>query len=96
MIYFDNAATTFPKPLAVKQAAFVAVNKYGGNPGRGGHKISMAVAEQVFNTRKSIGDFFGAQPENVVFTQNCTYALNLAIKGIMQDGGHIIISYNFV
>jgi len=92
MIYFDNAATTFPKPLQVKDAAISAITKYGGNPGRSGHKMSLRAAEQVYNTRDLVADFFGAKTENVVFTLNCTHALNLAIKGIMQDGGHIITS----
>lgn len=92
MIYFDNAATTFPKPPSVQRAVNKAVLIYGGNPGRSGHRYSLRVAEEVFKTRAQCAEFFGANIENVVFTQNCTYALNLAIKGIMADGGHIIIS----
>ena len=64
MIYFDNAATTFPKPPPVKNAALNAINIYGGNPGRGGHKISMRVAEKVFNSRETVANFFGAETEN--------------------------------
>lgn len=92
MIYFDNAATTFPKPSVVKDAALNAITVFGGNPGRSGHKYSMRVAQQVYTTREIISDFFDAKPENVIFTSNCTHALNIAIQGIMQDGGHIIIS----
>ena len=92
MIYFDNAATTFPKPLNVKNSVMTAVIKYGGNPGRSGHKISLKVAEEVYKSRNIVAEFFHAKTENVVFTLNCTHALNLAIKGIMQDGGHIIMS----
>ena len=92
MIYFDNAATTFPKPVQIKQAAMNAITIFGGNPGRSGHKISMRVAEQIYNVRNLTADFFGAKTENVIFTLNCTHSLNLAIKGIMQDGGHIITS----
>ena len=52
----------------------------------------MGVAQQIYNVRKSIGDMFETDTENVAFTPNCTFALNMAIKGIMQYGGHIIIS----
>ncbi len=80
MINFDNAATTFPKPRAVEEAASSFFSKYGGNPGRGGHDISMRTAEQVYAVRSALADFFGAEPENTVFTLNCTHALNLAIQ----------------
>ncbi len=91
-VNFDNAATTFPKPLNVRRALYRAISEYGGNAGRGGHRLTLAVSEKVFDTRQTVADFFGASPENVVFTLNCTHALNLAIQGIMSDGGHIIIS----
>lgn len=91
-INFDNAATTFPKPLSVAQSLCDAIRKNGGNAGRGGHRLTMQTTEKVFDTRNAVADFFGAQAENTVFTLNCTHSLNLAIQGIMQDGGHIIIS----
>ena len=92
MIYMDNAATTYPKPAMVLNAAAKAMRKYGGNPGRSGHKISEATSIEVFNAREKVATLFGAQVENCVFTLNCTHALNLAIKGIMKNGGHIITS----
>lgn len=92
MIYFDNAATTFPKPDCIKKAAILAISKYGGNPGRSGHKYSIKAAEKVYEVRQLAADFFGANPENVVFTLNCTHSLNLAIKGILKKGDHVIIS----
>ena len=92
MIYFDNAATTFPKPPAVVQAANDALRFYGGNPGRSGHRMSMAVSEKVYDVRRKAGAFFGAEPENVIFTLNCTHALNIALQGVMAEGGHIIAS----
>ena len=92
MIYFDNSATTFPKPNAVLTKACYAVRYLGGNPGRSGHKMSVRVADEVYKVRENIADFFNAKPENVVFTLNCTHAINFAMKGIMQGGGHIIIS----
>lgn len=91
-VNFDNAATTFPKPASVKRALSDAVSRYGGNAGRGGHRLTLATSEKVFDTRQSAADFFGTVPENVVFTLNCTHALNFAIQGIMKSGGHIIIS----
>lgn len=93
MIYFDNAATTFPKPLVVKNAVDTALTRYGANPGRGGHDLSVETAKQVFEVRSKIAGFFGAKDvEDVVFTQNCTYALNTVIKGLLRFGDHVIIS----
>ncbi len=91
-VYFDNAATGFPKPPSVKSAVLLALDEYGGNPGRGGHSYSLKVAEKVYSARCTAAEFFGADPENVVFTQNCTHALNLAIKGIVCNGDRIVIS----
>lgn len=93
MIYFDNAATTFPKPNAVIREMTRCMAEYGGNPGRSGHRLSLAASEAVFRVREDIADFFGiTKAENVVFTQNCTGALNLAIGGIAKRGGHFLIS----
>ena len=92
MINFDNLATSFPKPPEVKKAVMRALEVYGGNPGRGGHKLSIDTAEQIFSVRQAAAEMFGAETENTVFTANCTMALNMAIKGIMEYGGHIIIS----
>lgn len=92
MINFDNSATSFPKPPAVRNAVLTAMLRYGGNPGRSGHKLSIETAEAIYAARSEAAAFFGAAPENVVFTSNCTHALNLAIKGIVKKGGHIIIS----
>lgn len=92
IINFDNSATTFPKPQSVKRAVTLAVAKYGGNPGRSGHRLSLETAAQIYKVRSQAAEMFGAQTENVAFTPNCTFALNMAIKGIAQYGGHIIIS----
>ena len=93
MIYFDNAATTFPKPPAVIHEMFRCMKEYGGNPGRSGHRLSLAAAEAVFDTRTLIAEFFGIRKaENVIFTSNCTGALNLAIGGIARKGDHFLIS----
>lgn len=92
IINFDNSATTFPKPENVRYTALQAIEKFGGNAGRGGHRLSMLTSEAVYSARESVAEFFGAEPENTVFTLNCTYALNMAVQGIMQNGGHMIIS----
>ncbi len=93
MIYLDNAATTFPKPSNVKKEMIRCMTEYGGNPGRSGHPLSLAASEAVYRVRESLADFFGIQKaENIVFTQNCTAALNLAIRGIAKKGDHFLIS----
>ena len=92
IINFDNSAGSFPKPPAVKEAVDSAFTRYGGNPGRGGHRLSVETAEKVYAVRQKAAEFFGAETENTVFTANCTEALNMAVKGVMQYGGHMIIS----
>lgn len=93
MIYFDNAATTYPKPGQVKSAVIDAMENYGANPGRSGHKMSLDTAIKVFEAREAAADFFGAENvEDVVFTSNCTHALNFALKGVIRQGDHVIIS----
>lgn len=90
MIYFDNAATSFVKPQIVKNAIATALNKYTANPGRSGHNLSNAVAELVFDTREKLKEFFNAPNHQVVFTKNCTEALNLAIFGVLNEGDHVV------
>lgn len=92
MVYFDNAATTFPKPPQVISSLKKAVAEYGGNPGRAGHFFSMKSSEAVYNAREKCAEFFGAEVENTIFTLNCTHALNIAIKGTASPGAHYIIS----
>ena len=92
MVNFDNSAGSFPKPARVRLAVNDAIRRFGGNPGRGGHKLSMASGEQVYRVRKKAAQLFAAQPENIAFVPNCTFGLNMAIKGLMKYGGHIIIS----
>ena len=81
-VYFDNAATTWPKPQSVIRAVTETMLGYGGNPGRGSHHLAQKSAELLYDCRAAAADFFGASPENVVFTMNATHALNLAIKGL--------------
>lgn len=90
-VNFDNAATTFPKPPEVRLAVEKAIVRYGSS-GRGSHPIALRGSELIYSARETIGNFFGAEPENVVLTANCTHALNIAIQGIAKQGGHVIIS----
>jgi cysteine desulfurase family protein len=92
LVNFDNAATTYPKPKEVRLAVNNAVEMLGGNAGRAGHQLAARTSAAVFSSRETIAEFFGTEAENVVFTLNCTAALNMAVKGIMHDGGHLIIS----
>lgn len=92
MIYLDNSATTNPKPRAVIGRANTAMIKNSFNSGRGGYKQSVDTAGEIYNTRESLSDFFGFEPQNICFTPNCTYALNMAIKGSVKKGDHVIIS----
>ena len=92
MIYFDNAATTLQKPSAVYQAVQDAMRTCA-NPGRGGHKPSLEAAQVVFDCREAVAEFLGLdEPERVVFTQNATHALNIAIKNVLYAGGHAVVS----
>ncbi len=92
MVYFDNAATTYPKPLSVIKAAEQALYDYGANPGRSGHKLSVNTSRMVYAAREKCAGFFDAEVENTAFTLNCTHALNFAIKGVARAMGkcHII------
>ncbi len=93
MIYLDNAATSGNKPKAVTDAVVKALTEYSANPGRSGHKRSLAAAEKVYECRSKLSDFFyGNGPQNVIFTHNCTAALNMVIKGVLNKNDHVVIS----
>ena len=92
MIYLDNSATTWPKPRSVTAAMHTAMMRYSFNSGRGGYRESLAAVERLFATRVKLADFINCKPENIAFTPNCTYALNMAIKGVVSEGDSVIIS----
>lgn len=92
MIYLDNAATSYPKPDSVITAMVNAQKYIGANPGRGGHKKTVIAGQHLFKTRQAVAELFGAESENVIFTQNCTHSLNVAIKGVLKKGDEVIIS----
>lgn len=90
MIYFDNAATTQRKPECVVQAVTEALCNLG-NPGRSIHGDAMSASRIVFDTRFALAQLFGAEsPDRIAFTANSTEALNMAIKGILNPGDHVI------
>ena len=92
MIYLDNSATTYPKPLKVRQAVANAM-QMSANPGRSGHDLALKSSEQIFLTRKAAADFFHfSKEENVIFTLNCTVAINIVLKGILKSGDHVVVS----
>ena len=93
MIYLDNAATSFPKPINVVKYVNSTIQYFGGNPGRSGHDMSIKSSKIVYSMRQNIADFFGLdEPERVILTKNCTESLNIAIMSIMKNGGNAIIS----
>lgn len=93
MIYFDNAATTFPKPVSVINSVSNAMRFYGANPGRSGHKLAIRASTEIYNCRKKASDFFNADGEEcVIFTLNCTHATNIVLKGYLKPGDHVVVS----
>ena len=93
MIYLDNAATSGQKPQEVYDAVLKALKECSGNPGRSGHKISLAAGNTVEEARLNLSRLFGCRDASrMVFCSNATDALNLAIKGIVPAGSHVITS----
>lgn len=93
MIYLDNAATSFPKPEPVYQALDRFARTSLANPGRSGHRMAVEAERTLDDTRLALNRFFnGEGPERWVYTLNCTDGLNMAIKGSLQAGDHVITS----
>jgi cysteine desulfurase/selenocysteine lyase len=93
MIYLDNAATTFPKPHCVIIAISRFLTEKSANPGRSGHSLSMAAAEEVYKCRSEAANLFNAEgPECVAFFMNATQAINAALKGFLTKPAHVITS----
>ncbi|MBL8800246.1 MAG: aminotransferase class V-fold PLP-dependent enzyme [Planctomycetia bacterium] len=93
MIYLDNAATSFPKPECVYQALDRFARHDLANPGRAGHRMALAAERALDDGRHRLNQFFhGEGPERFVFTLNCTDALNMAFKGVLRPGDHVITS----
>jgi cysteine desulfurase family protein len=93
MIYLDNAATSFPKPEPVYQAMDTFARTSLANPGRSGHRMALASERILDDTRHLLNKLFhGESPDRWIFTLNCTDALNMGIKGLLNDGDHVITS----
>lgn len=90
-IYFDNAATSHPKPSGVLQAVSMALTEANANPGRSGHRTAIEAGRIVLDCRERLAGLLGASdPMAVVHCFNCTDALNLAIKGSLCVGDHVV------
>lgn len=90
MIYMDNAATTMHKPKEVIDAVVAAMSSMG-NAGRGAHAASLSASRVIYDTREKLGRFFCAEnPKQIVFTANSTESLNIALKGLLNPGDHVI------
>src|SRR5512146_2216934 len=91
MIYLDYAATSWPKPKEVLKAMSDYLEFAGGNPGRSGHRLSIAAARIIYNTRETIAELFHvADPMRVIFTHNVTHSLNLVLYGFLRRGDHVV------
>ena len=91
MIYLDNAATTFPKPNEVYTEVDKCLRTYCANPGRGSHNMSLKCELKIFNCREILAKLFNIDdPLRIIFTSNTTDSLNMAIKGILKPGDHVI------
>lgn len=92
-VYLDNASTTFPKPETVYTAMDKFARSSMANPGRSGHRMALEAERALDQTRHLLHQFFsGKAPERWIFTLNCTDALNIALKGTLNDGDHVITS----
>ncbi len=91
MIYLDSGATSYYKPESVYRAVAAALRRCA-NPGRGGYEAAMEASRQVYACREAAAGLFDCQPEQVVFTSNCTHGLNMAIRTLVRPGGRVVIS----
>lgn len=93
MIYLDNPATSWPKPPCVVEAMVHFMNDVGANPGRAGHRLAVEAGRILYRAREAVAELFHApDPLRVVFGQNVTEALNLALRGLLRPGDHVITS----
>ena len=92
--YFDNAATTLPKPESVYQFMDAFFRSHGVNPGRSGHELAVEAEMVVVQTRRLLGQFFGfsGDPARVTFSQNATDSMNMALSGLLNPGDHLVIT----
>lgn len=92
-VYFDNAATTFPKPEKVADAVYDYIRNVGSNINRGGYSSAYDAEDVVIETRSRLKKMFNAPDErNVIFTSGVTMSLNMVIKGLVHRGDHVLVS----
>ena len=92
-VYLDNGSTSFPKPKVVADSIYNYLTNIGGNPGRSNHSNALEANRSVYMAREEICNFFNYdKPENVIFTNNITYSLNILLNGIIRPGDHVITS----
>lgn len=94
MIYLDNSASSLTKPKSVQKAVFNALNFFSANPGRSGHQMAIKTALAVEQVRSAVAKYVGTTADKVIWTKNCTEALNLAILGLHRSNGHVICTEN--
>jgi len=93
VIYFDNAATSWPKPSGVAEAMVHFIEEIGANPGRAAHRQAVQSGRIVYDAREAVCELFHApDPLRLVFGKNVTEALNLALQGLLRPGDHVITS----
>ena len=93
IIYFDNAATSYPKPEKVAQAMVRFSTEVGASPGRSGHRLAIEAGRVVFEARERISQLFGLKDSSrVVFGLNATEGINQGLKGLLRPGDHVITS----
>jgi len=93
IVYFDNAATSWPKPEETIGAMTHYLNKVGASPGRSGHRLSVEAGRIVYEAREVMASLFGIDdPNRIVFLKNATEALNIAAFGLLRGGDHVITS----
>ncbi len=93
MIYFDNAATSWPKPPGVAEAMVHFLERIGANPGRAAHRRAVEAGRIVYDAREAVCELFGApDPLRVAWCKNVTEALNLALVGLLRAGDHVVTS----
>ncbi len=91
LIYCDQAATSFPKPPRVAEAVNRVLTEQSASPGRSAHRMSLAAARVVFETRETLAELFGARDSSrIAFTSNVTQALNIALMGYLRAGDHVL------
>jgi len=91
MIYLDHAATSWPKPPEVIRAMADFLEQAGGNPGRSGHRLSVAAGRMVYEAREAVAGLLHApDPLRVIFTLNATHAINLALRGLLEPGDRVV------